>query len=62
MKNINDIITETYLNIITETFYRYSFINVLDVTIQVTNEGKDPWIKGETGSKIFQKMKEDVRS
>ena len=62
MKIINDEFTKAYLNIITEAYYRYSFDTVLAITIEVTNEGKDPWVKGESGSKILQKIKEGVRS
>lgn len=59
---MNDKFTEIYLNIITETFFRYYFDTVLATTIEVTNEGKDPWVKGESGAKILQKIKEGVRS
>ena len=52
-----DKFTEVYLNIITEAFYRYDYNEVLIATLEVTNEGKDPWVKGETGVKVLQQLK-----
>ena len=52
-----DKFTEVYLNIITEAFYRYKYDEVLVATLEITNEGKDPWIKGETGAKVLQQLK-----
>lgn len=52
-----DKFTEAYLNIISEAFYRYNYNEVLIATLEITNEGKDPWVKGETGAKVLQQLK-----
>jgi hypothetical protein len=50
--------TETYLSIISEAWDRYEYLDIIRATNIATNNCKDPWIKGESGAKVFQIVKE----
>ncbi len=56
---MKDKFTEVYLNIITEAWDRYEYLDIINSVKAITNNGKDPWIKEETGKKIFQYLKEN---
>ena len=47
-----------YASIITEAWDRYLYRDVIMAVGLATNYGKDPWIKGESGRKVLEKIKE----
>lgn len=55
---MKDKFTEVYLNIITESWDRYSYSDIINAVGIITNGGKDSWVKEETGKKIFQFLKD----
>ena len=56
----NDLLkfTNAYLSIITEAWDRYLYLDIICAVGLATNYGKDPWIKGETNTKIKEKINE----
>ena len=48
-----DKFTETYLNIICETWDRYQINDIVRATGIITNGYKDQWVKGETGRAVL---------
>lgn len=58
-----DIITQAYLNLITQGYYRrkrqYPMTKIVAAVKQLTNNGKDMWIKGETGKNTVALVKAD---
>lgn len=49
---------DVYFNVITEAWDRYLYRDVIMAVGLATNYGKDPWVKGESGRKVLQKIKE----
>jgi hypothetical protein len=49
---------EAYLNIITEAWDRFDYYDIIKAVKNITNDCKDPWVKGETGSKVLALLKE----
>lgn len=47
-----------YLNIITEAWDRFDYYDIIKAVKNITNECKDPWVKGESGSKVLALLKE----
>ena len=56
---MKDKFIEAYLSIITEAWDRYEYLDIINSVKIITNDGKDPWVKEETGKKIFQYLKEN---
>ena len=50
--------TKVYLNIITEAWDRFEYYDIIKAVKNVTNDCKDPWVKGESGSKVLALLKE----
>lgn len=49
---------DAYLNIITEAWDRFDYYDIIKAVKNITNECKDPWVKGESGSKVLALLKE----
>jgi len=56
---MKDKFIEAYLSIITEAWDRYWYGDIINAVGIVINGGKDPWVKEETGKKIFQFLKDN---
>ena len=53
-----DTFVDAYLNIITEAWDRFDYYDIIKAVKNITNECKDPWVKGESGSKVLALLKE----
>lgn len=49
---------EAYLNIITEAWDRFDYYDIIKAVKNITNDCKDPWVKGETSSKVLALLKQ----
>lgn len=49
---------DAYLNIITEAWDRFDYYDIIKAVKNITNECKDPWVKGESGSKVLALLKQ----
>jgi hypothetical protein len=54
-----DIFKQAYVNLICEDWDRFEYLDIIRATNLVTNNCTDPWVKGETGKKVFAFLREN---